>query len=615
MSTNDNVHSSSAYWVLTGNKYSGSNARMIQPTDWPYFGSLVKKLRPSDDIPALTSVWLPEIMRLNEGVTPAGQTAGFLGKQWEPDRFLGDPSLPSYEVRGLRPTGIPPLQLKRRVSLLEQIDEHFGALERGAAVAVYDRFQTQALDLLTSDRARKAFDLSQEPKNVRERYGRGEWGQSVLLARRLVEAGVRLVHVNWSREPGDSAVDNPMWDTHAQNADRLEDALCPQFDLGFTALIHDLEQRGLLEETLVVAVGEFGRTPRINSIAGRDHWGAVFSLALAGAGISGGQVFGASDRNGAYPTRDRVEPQDLTATIFHLLGIDHRSKFRDREDRELQLTEGEPLYTLLGDAPATTQRCEPEGDVARLGSLNTAPLLNTEFRDPVPLRRVDLGSRPKGWRATPIEDDDATGPFSVALLNQETSLEPLSSPEASLADSWISRLREPHVVFSTGGDGSDPREVSTGSKDGFIKRAILAQEIRNPRVGTYTFRVACCGDGSSRHFFERVFADEFKMQLILYRYSESTKNPMLATTLATQEVRPAFLDPKGAGPSRFELKTDLDSGKPGRNFAVGRGLGVAIVIEQQAAQPSDHGDDFALVRIFAADLSYTHRPRNEDVRV
>ena len=155
--------------------------------------------------------------------------------------------------------------------------------------------------MLASGRGREAFDLHREPRRTRERFGLNKWGQSLLLARRLVEAGVRLVHVNWPRDAGDEAVNNPLWDTHAQNADRLQDVLCPIFDIGFTALIDDLDERGLLGETLVVAIGEFGRTPRINRQGGRDHWGHVFSFALAGAGISGGQVFGSSDRHGAYP--------------------------------------------------------------------------------------------------------------------------------------------------------------------------------------------------------------------------------------------------------------------------------------------------------------------------
>jgi hypothetical protein len=172
------------------------------------------------------------------------------------------------------------------------------------------------------------------------------------------------VHVNWAREPGDSAVDNPMWDTHAQNADRLQDALCPMFDVSFDALMDDLADRGLLAETLVVVVGEFGRTPRINKQGGRDHWGHVFSMALAGAGIRGGQVIGASDKNGAYPTTDPIRGGDLTATIFHLLGIDSGGMFRDKADRPHRITQGEPIGVALGTGPATASRCEPGGDVA-----------------------------------------------------------------------------------------------------------------------------------------------------------------------------------------------------------------------------------------------------------
>ena len=146
-------------------------------------------------------------------------------------------------------------------------------IERSDVLRNYDSFQQQAFDLMTSGKARDAFAIEKEPDRVRDAYGRYTWGQCCLLARRLIEAGVRLVHVNWPREPGDNAVDNPLWDTHAQNADRVEDVLCPKFDVTFTALMDDLEQRGLLDETLVVAIGEFGRTPKINGNGGRDHWG------------------------------------------------------------------------------------------------------------------------------------------------------------------------------------------------------------------------------------------------------------------------------------------------------------------------------------------------------
>src|SRR5262249_47833149 len=148
------------------------------------------------------------------------------------------------------PPEIPPLRFNARQSLLSQVERHFDQLQSGGAVQVYDRQMQESFDLLTSGRSRQAFDLNREPQKLREKYGLHEWGQSVLLARRLIEAGSRLVHVNWPREKGDEAVNNPMWDTHAQNSDRLQEALCPLFDVTFTALMEDLEARGLLKETL-----------------------------------------------------------------------------------------------------------------------------------------------------------------------------------------------------------------------------------------------------------------------------------------------------------------------------------------------------------------------------
>ncbi|MEX0978800.1 MAG: DUF1501 domain-containing protein, partial [Pirellulales bacterium] len=365
MSTDDNNHDTSGYWVLTGNKYPGGSAREIKPSDWPYFGSVVKMLKPSERVPALSSVWIPDIIRLNENVTPAGQTGGFLGAQWDPDRFIGDPSDANYRIEGLSlPDDVSPLRLQSRVSLVDQVGGHFDKLAGSQAIRNFDDIRQAAFGLLTSGGARDAFRVRDEPEAVRERYGKNRWGQCLLLARRLIEAGVRLVHVGWPREPGDTAVTNPMWDTHTQNADRLQDALCPIFDVGFSALIADLDERGLLDETLVVAVAEFGRTPKINGFGGRDHWGPVFSFALAGAGISGGQTYGSSDKTGGYPASNRVEPQQLTATIFHLLGVAPDATFPDRTGRPMLATHGEPLWNLLGSTPATTARTQPGGDVA-----------------------------------------------------------------------------------------------------------------------------------------------------------------------------------------------------------------------------------------------------------
>jgi len=211
----------------------------------------------------------------------------------------------------------------------------------------YERRQQEAFDILRSGTAQGAFAIDKEPAALRDRYGRGKWGQSVLLARRLVEAGLRMVFVQWPREAGDLSAPNPLWDTHAHNNPRMKDVLCPQFDQGFTALIEDLESRGMLEETLVVAVGEMGRTPKFNGSGGRDHWGNVFSFVLAGAGIRAGCVHGASDAHGAFPARDRVAPADLTATILHLLGVGHEATFPDPAGRLLRATEGEPIWSVL----------------------------------------------------------------------------------------------------------------------------------------------------------------------------------------------------------------------------------------------------------------------------
>jgi Protein of unknown function (DUF1501) len=413
LSTDDNNHDGSGYQVLTGYKYVGPNSRTIQPTDWPYFGSIIKRYRPSEILPPLSTVWLPDMFRLNENVTPAGQTGGIMGGQWNPDRFEGDPSQPGYRVQGIQLDDDTLANLHRRHRLLANIEHPLEAARQSPSLQLYDGYKRQAFDLLTSGKAQDAFSIHKEPDVVRQRYGMNAWGQSVLLARRLIEAGVRLVHVQWPREPGDNAVDNPLWDTHAQNADRVEDVLCPQFDLGFSALIEDLDQRGLLDETLVVAVGEFGRTPKINSNGGRDHWGHVFSFALAGAGISGGQVYGASDRQGGYPIENRVSAGDLTATLFHLVGLDHQAKFVDAVGAEHRFTEGSPLYKMLGSEPATLDRVVSTGDIARVPPFDPSiTLMHEKFSSTLPILPASASSRPKGWRAD-----------ALASANDELSLE------------------------------------------------------------------------------------------------------------------------------------------------------------------------------------------------
>lgn len=347
LATNDNNHESGGYWVHTGRKYTGPNMRALAPTDWPTLGAIVKMLRPSSALP-FSAVMLPEPIVANPNVYLPGQNAGFLGPRWDPELFKCDPAAPDFKIEGFAlPADISSDRLSGRNGLLEQLNRQLPLIEKQAVIQNYDRLTQEALGVLISGAARRACALETEPANVRDRYGRGKWAQSVLLARRLIEAGVRMVFVNWPREPNDLSSSNPLWDTHANNNPRMKDVLCPQFDLGFTALIEDLEQRGLLDETLVVAVGEMGRTPKFNGSGGRDHWGQVFSFVLAGAGIRTGQVYGASDKTGAYPATGMVQPSDLAATILHLLGIDQDAFFPDRFGRPHRVTDGEPIRAVL----------------------------------------------------------------------------------------------------------------------------------------------------------------------------------------------------------------------------------------------------------------------------
>jgi hypothetical protein len=613
--TDDDNHDVSGYWVLTGYPYGPGSARQIKPTDWPYFGSIVKMLKPSERLPALTSVWVPDMMRLNDNVTPAGQTAGFLSKLWEPERFVGNPASPEYQIDGLGLTGeVPRLRVDRRLDLLTQLDRHLKRIDSSGALDGWDKLSQNAFDLVTSGKAREAFAVQKEPDKIRERYGRHSWGQSVLLARRLIEAGVRLVHVNWVREPGDTAVDNPMWDTHAQNADRLQDCLCPQFDVGFTALIEDLESRGLLSETLVVAIGEFGRTPKINKQGGRDHWGRVFSFALAGAGISGGQVFGSSDKTGSVPAADPIRPHDLTATIFHLLGIDHRSSFYDRGNRPHLLTNGEPLYRLLGDAPATAARVEPGSDDSFVPPYDDSLLVDTSFSSG---RLIAAGTetRAKGWRATPLLDLTAAAAnreFGVALIDRDR--------DKSAA------VR--HIAIGLGLDASRPAAESAGAvpqpsptRVAQSARVLLAQEIRNARGGHFTFSVRASGGGTSRESYETLFAANFTCRLVLFRFADVDKDPRRVQELASAAFRPTFADDGCAAVSaeRFTTTAFLGSNVPGANFTIGNGLGVAVVVDKSsggmlelmggAAPPS------AYIRIHEVSLEFNARPRDDSVVV
>jgi uncharacterized protein (DUF1501 family) len=241
------------------------------------------------------------------------------------------------------PADLPPDRFEDRRALLALLDARSRRADRLARVGAMSAYQQRALDLLRSRQVQRAFDLWRESAALRERYGRTTLGQSLLLARRLVEAGVRFVNVNDKVTNGQLA----NWDSHENNFGRLKNDLLPPADRAFSALVEDLDARGLLGSTLVVALAEFGRTPRINRSAGRDHWPDCFSVVLAGGGVRGGVVHGSSDRVGAYPDADPVTPGDLAATLFWRFGLDPATEVRDLTGRPYRLADGEPIRKLF----------------------------------------------------------------------------------------------------------------------------------------------------------------------------------------------------------------------------------------------------------------------------
>ncbi len=355
VATDVNAHTGSGYWMLTGRPHPNRNGESLEAaaTDWPHLGAVAKCLLPARP-PLPAAVTLPEPCKNNPGILWPGQTNGFLPPAFNPFLLECDPSAADFRVAELTPLPeLPPARLSRRRELRAQVNDAMdralrgGPAGAGSPVAREESLFRQAFDLVTAEQVRRAFDLRQEPARLRERYGPHKFGQSCLLARRLVEAGARLVTVNWPREPGDLSAGNPVWDTHSKHAERMRDHLMPPMDRAVSALLEDLAQRGLLDETLVVWMGEFGRTPKFNPQGGRDHWGHVFSVMLAGGGIRGGTVHGASDHLAAYPETDRVGPEELHATIYHCLGIPPDAELRDRLNRTLFLREAEPVRAVL----------------------------------------------------------------------------------------------------------------------------------------------------------------------------------------------------------------------------------------------------------------------------
>lgn len=349
MSTDDNAHSSSGYWMLTGRPHAPKNQENAlpgSPNDWPSLGAVVRKAK-GDRTSLPASIRLPEEIWNTGRLVWPGQNAGWLGNLADPWLLTCDPNDHNFRVPDIAlPKDLSVNQFRAREAMRGLLGKQHRPLSSFDSVRNWNQWQAKAIDLLQAADTTRAFNLDEETSVVRDRFGRNRFGQSVLLARRLVQSGVSLVQVNWTRWDNDENV-APAWDTHAKNSERLKNALMPPMDQAYSALLEDLSQSGMLDETLVVWMGEFGRTPKINPAGGRDHWGHVFSVALAGGGIQGGVVHGQSDRKGAFPVEGRVEPQDLIATIYHCLGIQRNLELHDSLGRPFVATDGEIIQQVL----------------------------------------------------------------------------------------------------------------------------------------------------------------------------------------------------------------------------------------------------------------------------
>lgn len=308
------VHDAGWQIMQTGRLFTGG-------VDTPHIGSALWYLKGSrSDLPP--HVVLPETMGRGGGNLPNGQAGGFLGKAYDPFSLMADPSQENFKVPDLLPpSSLPAARMDRRRRLREAVDASMAEFEASESARLMDKHFETAYRLMTSPQARDAFDLNKEPVTVRERYGMNRFGQCCLLARRLVEAGVRFVTVNTFL----TVFDEITWDIHGSkpftSVEGMKNIVAPMYDQGYSALISDLADRGMLDETLVACLAEFGRTPKVNPAGGRDHWPQCFTVYFAGGGVRGGQVVGASDPIGAVPNDRPVEPPEVVATIFKSLGM------------------------------------------------------------------------------------------------------------------------------------------------------------------------------------------------------------------------------------------------------------------------------------------------------
>jgi len=350
-------HTAAIYQMMTGytpDRVSPSGQlEPPAPNDFPCVGCNIAKMKPNEGA-MLPFVMLPRPLQ-ESNVVGKGGTAGFLGAAYDPYYMFQDPAgkvkLDDLALRA----DVSQDRMRRRARLLDQVNKQMPEIEKAVAGTAIDTYYAKALDLVISGKARNAFDLEQEKKETREQYGAHTFGQSLLMARRLIEAGTRFVQVNWPAVAnGNPQVD--AFDTHAANFAPLKNLHCPKLDAGLSSLIEDMDARGLLSETLVVAIGEFGRSPRLgvstsgnsNGKDGRDHWPYCYTCLVAGAGVARGSVYGASDATGSAPKDKPVHPTQILATIYHALGIAPETIVYNHLNQPRELIKAEAVYDLFG---------------------------------------------------------------------------------------------------------------------------------------------------------------------------------------------------------------------------------------------------------------------------
>ncbi len=343
-------HNSASYNALTGHAPPVDDIRLRDSLDLaPAYGSTVDRLSPNTNgMP--TFVAYPYTIR-DGSVTP-GQRASFLGKGHDPLLITEDPASPEFKLPELSlPANLNVERLRNRREIQKLVNSQTKLLDFSAEAQGLDAYYERALAMLNSSQVREAFDLTQEPESVRQKYGMTTYGQSCLLARRLVERGVKFVNAYFSNSIGGQSTTSGGWDTHGFNDTRMYPILkawhLPMTEHTLPVFLNDLDERGLLDETLVVWMGEFGRTPKINANISRDHWPQCYTVLLAGGGIKRGFVYGKSDKQGAYPDRDPVPIGDIAATMYQALGINPATEVRDRLNRPIPIAAGRPVMELF----------------------------------------------------------------------------------------------------------------------------------------------------------------------------------------------------------------------------------------------------------------------------